>query len=152
MPKDSFGSGNWPLCTRARGLGLLRGLGQHLFGFQLCFFFALLSKADRDGIASENAGSLGKNLNASRQILSLTISCKCTLFLKIKKKVLFLAVLGLRCCAQSFSSAASGGYLSLWCAGFSLRWLLFLRSTGSRHAGFSSCDSRAQAQYCGARA
>ena len=39
--------------------------------------------------------------------------------------------------------AASGGYSSLWCAGFSLLWLLLLRSTGSRHAGFSSCGSRA---------
>ena len=28
--------------------------------------------------------------------------------------------------------AASGGYSSLWCAGFSLRWLLLLQSTGSR--------------------
>ena len=45
---------------------------------------------------------------------------------------------------------------SLLRAGFSLRWLLLLRSTGSRHAGFSSCGlwaqqlwlagSRAQAQ------
>ena len=33
----------------------------------------------------------------------------------------------------------SGGYSSLWCAGFSLRWLLLLQSTGSRHTGFSSC-------------
>ena len=40
--------------------------------------------------------------------------------------------------------AASGGYASLQCAGFSLRWLLLLRSTGSRHAGFSSCGSQAQ--------
>ena len=40
--------------------------------------------------------------------------------------------------------AASGGYSSLQCAGFSLRWLLLLRSTGSRHAGFSSCGTRAQ--------
>ena len=31
--------------------------------------------------------------------------------------------------------AASGGYSSLWCVGFSLRWLLLLRSTGSRHRG-----------------
>ena len=30
----------------------------------------------------------------------------------------------------------SGGYSSLQCAGFSLWWLLLLRSTGSRHAGF----------------
>ena len=35
--------------------------------------------------------------------------------------------------------AASGDYSSLWCAGFSLSWLLLLWSTGSRRAGFSSC-------------
>ena len=40
--------------------------------------------------------------------------------------------------------AASGGYSSLWCAGFSLLWLLLLRSTGSRHVGFSSCGTWAQ--------
>ena len=40
--------------------------------------------------------------------------------------------------------AASGGYASLQCAGFSLRWLLLLQSTGSRHAGFSSCGAQAQ--------
>ena len=31
----------------------------------------------------------------------------------------------------------------LLCVGFSLWWLLLLQSTGSRHAGFSSCGSRA---------
>ena len=54
---------------------------------------------------------------------------------------------------------ASRGYSSLRCTGFSLRWLLLLRSMGSRRAGFSSCDtwaqwhagSRAQAQ-CGVQA
>ena len=40
--------------------------------------------------------------------------------------------------------AASGGYSSLRCAGFSLRWLLLLRSRGSRRAGFSSCGMWAQ--------
>ena len=40
--------------------------------------------------------------------------------------------------------AVSRGYSSLWCAGFSLRWLLLLRSMGSRHAGFSSCGTQAQ--------
>ena len=39
--------------------------------------------------------------------------------------------------------AASGGYSSLRCVGFSLRWLLLLWSTGSRHMGFGSCGSRA---------
>ena len=58
--------------------------------------------------------------------------------------------------ARGFSLvAASGGYSSLLCAGFSLRWLLLLRSTGSRQAGFSSCGSRALARRlssCGLRA
>ena len=40
--------------------------------------------------------------------------------------------------------AASGGYSSLQCAGFSLQWLLLLRSMGSRRAGFSSCGMWAQ--------
>ena len=40
--------------------------------------------------------------------------------------------------------AASGVYSSLRCAGFSLRWLLLLRSAGSRYAGFSSCGTWAQ--------
>ena len=39
--------------------------------------------------------------------------------------------------------AVSGGYFSWRCVGFSLRWLLLLWSTGSRHAVFSSCGSRA---------
>ena len=39
---------------------------------------------------------------------------------------------------------ASGGYCSLWCASFSLWWLLLLQSTGSRRVGFSSCSMRAQ--------
>ena len=40
--------------------------------------------------------------------------------------------------------AASGGYSSLQCVGFSLRCLLLLWNIGSRHAGFSSCGMRAQ--------
>ena len=38
----------------------------------------------------------------------------------------------------------SGGYSSLRSAGFSLQWLLLLRSMGSRHVGFSSCGTQAQ--------
>ena len=38
----------------------------------------------------------------------------------------------------------SGGYSLLWCAAYSLRWLLLLQSTSSRHTGFSSCGTRAQ--------
>ena len=39
---------------------------------------------------------------------------------------------------------ARGGYSLLRCAVFSLRCLLLLRSTGSRHAGFTSCGTWAQ--------
>ena len=39
---------------------------------------------------------------------------------------------------------ATRGYSSLGCVGFSLRWLLSLQSTGSRHVGFSSCGTQAQ--------
>ena len=39
---------------------------------------------------------------------------------------------------------ASEGYSSLWFSGFSLWWLLLLQSMGSRHAGLSSCGTRAQ--------
>ena len=38
----------------------------------------------------------------------------------------------------------SGSCSSLQCAGFSLWWLLLLRSTGSRRTGCSSCDTQAQ--------
>ena len=51
--------------------------------------------------------------------------------------------------------AASRGYSPLWCTGFSLRWLLLLRNTGSRHTGFSSCGSRAlerRLSSCGSQA
>ena len=41
----------------------------------------------------------------------------------------------------------SRGYSSLQCVGFSLRWLLLLWSTGSRHAGFSSCGTWAQQSW-----
>ena len=60
--------------------------------------------------------------------------------------LLFLAVLGLQCCTGFSLIVASWGYSLLWCAGFSLQWLLWLWSTGSRALGFSSCGSRAQAQ------
>ena len=47
----------------------------------------------------------------------------------------------------------SGSYSLLLCVGFSLQWLLLLRSTGSRCAGFSSCGTWAlehRLSSCGA--
>ena len=47
--------------------------------------------------------------------------------------------------ARGFSLvAARQGYSLLRRTGFSLRLLLLLQSTGSRHTGFTSCDMRAQ--------
>ena len=76
--------------------------------------------------------------------------------------LLFLAALGLCCCAQASLVAASGGYSSLWRTGFSFWWLLLLRSTGSMCTGsavvaceISSCGSRAlehRLSSCSARA
>ena len=40
--------------------------------------------------------------------------------------------------------AASGGYPSLWCVGFSLQWLLLLWSMSSRCTDFSSCGTWTQ--------
>ena len=57
---------------------------------------------------------------------------------------LFLAVLGLRCCTQAFSSCGERGLLFVAVSGLSLSWLLLLQSTGSRRAGFSSCGMWAQ--------
>ena len=39
---------------------------------------------------------------------------------------------------------SSRGYSLVQCTGLSLRWLLLLQSTGSKHMGFSSCGTRAQ--------
>ena len=69
----------------------------------------------------------------------------CGFFLNTLIYLFIQAALGLRCCAQVFSLVvASGGYSLLWCVGFSLQWLLLLRSTVSRSTGFSSCGTRAQ--------
>ena len=53
----------------------------------------------------------------------------------------------LRCCTWAFLIAASEGYSSLQCTGFSLQWLFVLRSTGFRRAGFSSCGTQAQSLW-----
>ena len=68
---------------------------------------------------------------------------------------LFLAELGLLLGMDFSLVAVNGGYSSLWRAGFSLRWLFLLQSTGSRRVGFSSCGSRVlerRLSSCGAQA
>ena len=56
----------------------------------------------------------------------------------------FMTVLGLHCFVQAFTSCGEWGLLFLGCSRFSLRWLLLLWSTGSRHEGFRSCSTWTQ--------
>ena len=72
---------------------------------------------------------------------SLNFFLKFILFIYFWLCWVFVAVRG------PFLVAASRGYSSLWCAGFSLQWFL-LCSTGSRRTGFSSCGTRAQQLQC----
>ena len=60
------------------------------------------------------------------------------IYLFFRLRWVFVAVRGLSLVV------ASGGYSSLRCVGFSLRWLLLLQGTGSRRTGFSSCGTWAQ--------
>ena len=64
-----------------------------------------------------------------------------------------LAALGLRCFQAGFLQLQRMGATLLWCLGFSLRWPLFLQSTGSVCTGFSGCSTWApQLQLPGSRA
>ena len=52
-----------------------------------------------------------------------------------------MAVLRLCCCDGFFLFVTSRATLELWCADFSLRWLLLLQSMGSRMCGLSGSGS-----------
>ena len=59
--------------------------------------------------------------------------------------LIFLALVGLCCCTQAFSSCSEQGLLFVVLCGLLIAgWLLSLQSTGSRHSGFSSCSRWAQ--------
>ena len=93
-------------------------------------------------------------MNSFKQVTFLCRFLKFNSFFK-KFIYLFLAALGLRCCARAFSSCGKQGLLFLQCVGFSLRWLLLLQSTGSRLMGFNSCGSQAlecRLSSCGTQA
>ena len=94
---------------------------------------------------------------------TLLICCLIYLFNKFIYFIyLLLAALGLRCYIQLSLVAASGGYSSLWCSGFSLRWFsccgawaLGTWASVVVARGLSSCGLRAlesRPRSCGARA
>ena len=64
--------------------------------------------------------------------------------------IFFLAVLGLRCCADFSLAAASEGCSLLRCVGFSLRWLLLAehRLLGARASVAAGCGLNCPA-VCG---
>ena len=74
-------------------------------------------------------------LNLTQQVLFF--KKKINLFIHFWLRWVFAAARGLSLDAES------QGYSSLRCVGFSLRWLLLLRSTGCRRASLSSCGARA---------
>ena len=66
-----------------------------------------------------------------------------------------MAALGLHYCMGAFSSCGEWGLLFVEVHRLLTAWLLFLRSTDSRHVGFSSCGLWAlerRLSSCGARA
>ena len=65
-------------------------------------------------------------------------------FFKNKFIYLFLAVLGLCCCVQAFSSCGERGLLFVVVLGLLIAVASLVVSMGSRRVGFSSCGSRAQ--------
>ena len=96
-------------------------------------------------------------LECSEQIILVPLKCETVPFSKYCNPTdlrvlhfiylfvcLFMAVLGLRCCAWAFSSCGDQGLLFVAVCGLLIQWLLFLQSTGSRHVGFSSCGMWAQ--------
>ena len=86
--------------------------------------------------------------------MNQTLSTKFSLIFHIQKHlyfffelinfILFLAALGLRCCARAFSSYGERGLLFVVVRRLLIAVVFFLQSTGSRRAGFSSCGSRPQ--------
>ena len=81
------------------------------------------------------------------KLVFVTVSLKASEFFLFSYLFIYLFIYGgvgsSLLCGLSLV-AASRGYCSLQCAGFSLRWLLLLQSTGFRHVSFSSCGTWAQ--------
>ena len=66
------------------------------------------------------------------------------IFIFYKFIYLYLAALGLHCCARAFSSCGKQGLLFVEVRRLLLPWLLLLQSRGSRREGFISSGTQAQ--------
>ena len=69
--------------------------------------------------------------------------------LSLKKTKTVINVFAFGCAGWAFSGYDGWPTLQLWCAGFSLLWLLLVRDTGSRHRrqNLWHTDARAQSQW-----
>ena len=75
------------------------------------------------------------------------------LFLKINLfTYLFLAALGLCCCARAFSSCGEQGLLFIVARGLLIAAACLVAEHGLQARGLSSCGSRALESVCGTRA
>ena len=113
--------------------------------------------SERTQSLKESLGSFQAGLMAAPELFFFNIYIY--IYIVFNKFILFiyfwLCCVFVAACRLSPVAVNRGGYSSLWCAGFSLRWLLLLQSTGSRRAGFSSYGSRAlehRLSSCGTRA
>ena len=92
-------------------------------------------------LTKENRVSIAKHNDMNGKFCSLLLYKPKQSQLAI---VFFSAVLGFRCCSRAFSSHGRQQLLQAWCVGFSLLWLLWLQSKGSRERALSSCGTWAQ--------
>ena len=88
------------------------------------------------------AGEQGDGGRFQRKLGCLFFSSQLSFFLFLG--VFFRFYLFIYLFIGCFESSVAVRGLSLVAEGCSLRWLLLLRSTGSRHTGFSSCGMRPQ--------
>ena len=110
----------------------------------------LFKKANNNN-NNNNKGNTGDNGTWGRLSRYLMSICKDALLLNLTSffflrfNFIYFWLHWVFAAARGLSLAAASGDRSLLrCAGFLLRWLLLLRSTGSRCVGFSSCGTWAQ--------
>ena len=114
---------------------------------ELCYTHWSLGVPSHQGVtvmvgSSQSWGSFFTTCSFRFALLSLALMDGMIMccFLKF---YLFLAVLGLHCCSQAFSSC--GDYSTeLQCTGFSFQWLFLLWSISSRLMDLSSCSMQPQ--------
>ena len=85
--------------------------------------------------------SLAPSQNHATVLFSTVPDSQFYSYLTNLKNYLFVAVLGLCCCASFLQMQQAGATFELWCMDFSLGWLPVLWSLGSRARGLSSCGT-----------